>query len=165
VPDTTARRASLTGSAIVTTVHATAVAVSDRGVLILGSSGSGKSSLALGVITTPFFDRGQIVPAGLISDDQVLLELVEGRLHASPTAAIAGQLEVRGLGIVSFPYLSQIPVSLAVEVKPAREIERMPDLRDRHRILGLELPLIAIDPTAPGATARLYLAALRHVRE
>jgi len=155
----------LIGSVIVATVHATAVAVADCGVLILGPSGAGKSSLALGVITTPFFDRGQIVPAGLISDDQVRLELVEGRLHASPPATIAGQLEVRGLGIVAFPYMSKVPVSLAVEVRPSREIERMPDFRDRHSILGLDLPLVAIDPAAPGATARLYLAALRHVRE
>jgi HPr kinase/phosphorylase len=155
----------LIGSAIVATVHATAVAVAGCGVLILGSSGSGKSSLALGVITTPFIDGGQIVPSGLISDDQVLLELVAGRLLASPPATIAGQLEVRGLGIVSFPYATRVPVSLAVEVRPAQEIDRMPNLRKRHSILGLHLPLIAIDPSASGATARLYLAALQRVQE
>jgi len=155
----------LIGSPSVATVHATAVAVAGCGVLILGPSGSGKSSLALGVITTPFIDGGQIVPSGLISDDQVLLELVAGRLLASPPPAIAGQLEVRGLGIVTFRYSTRVPVSLAVEVRPAQEIDRMPDSRKRHSILGLDLPLTQIDPSASGATARLYLAALRRVQE
>jgi HPr kinase/phosphorylase len=155
----------LIGSAIVTTVHATAVAVAGCGVLILGPSGSGKSTLALGVITTPFIDDGRIVASGLISDDQVLLELVAGRLLASPPVNIAGQLEVRGLGIVSFPYTTRVPVSLAVEVRPARKIERMPDPIKKHSVLGFELPVVALDPMAPGAPARLYLAALRRVRE
>lgn len=153
------------GSDIAATVHATAVAVSGCGVLILGASGAGKSSLALNVISTPFIDGGQIVPSGLVSDDQVLLEVIAGRLHASPPAAIAGQLEVRGLGIVSFPYVTQVQVSMAVEVRPAREIERMPDLRKRYSILGVGLPRIEIDPKAAGASARVYLAALRRVRE
>jgi len=148
-----------------TIVHATAVTVSDCGVLILGPSGSGKSSLALGVITTPFIEDGQLLHARLVSDDQVVLERIDGRLHASPPATIAGKLEVRGLGIVSFPHAATAVISLAVELKPFREIERVPDPCVQHTLLGVNIPLVAIDASSPGAAARLYLAALRHLRE
>ena len=55
--------------------QATCVAIEGRGLMIEGSPGSGKSSLALALI-----DRG----AMLIGDDGVLLEPRGDRLHASP---------------------------------------------------------------------------------
>jgi len=128
--------------------HATCVAVEGRAVLLRGPSGSGKSDLALRLI-----DEGAL----LVADDQTELFLAEGRLMARAPAAIAGQLEVRGLGIVDRPRLAAAPVALLVDLVPAAEVERLPEER-REALLGLALPLIALDPFAASATAKLKLA-------
>ena len=145
----------------IATVHATAVSIAGRGVLIIGSSGAGKSSLALGVLTSPFLEDGQIVDACLISDDQVVLERIDGRLYGSPPPTIAGKLEVRGLGILPFRHARLARMTLVVELKPVPQIDRLPDPAVRHTVLDVDLPIVAIDPTAPGAAARVYLAGLR----
>ncbi len=72
-------------------VHATAVAIEGEAVLLRGPSGSGKSDLALRLI-----DGG----AQLVADDQTLLRRAGGRVLASAPPAIAGLLEVRGVGVV-----------------------------------------------------------------
>ena len=144
-------------------VHATAVAVSGRGVLILGASGAGKSDLALRLITTAMVDAGQPVKIELIADDQVIVERAGDRLFASAPETIAGQLEVRGLGIVRIPVLARAEVHLAVDLVPSERIERLPDAGRTHTILGLHIPLVAIDGEKPGAPARVMLAALERV--
>lgn len=149
------------GGAQSAVLHATAVAVNGCGVLILGPSGAGKSSLALAAITTPFQDGKRLVAAQLVSDDQVALEQRGGRLFASAPPSIAGKLEVRGLGILDFPHLSGVEVRLVVVLKSYAEIDRLPDPRAKHTILGVGLPLVAIDPSMAGAAPRLMLAALR----
>ena len=53
-------------------VHASAVLVGDRAVLIRGPSGAGKSRLAFDLILAG--RAGQIAPAVLIGDDRVHLE-------------------------------------------------------------------------------------------
>lgn len=145
-------------------VHATAVAIAGRGVLILGASGSGKSDLALRLITTPLQDQGHPVDVRLVSDDQVAVERVGNRLFASPPPTIAGKLEVRGLGILGFPFLARTELHLAVALRAADAIERLPEPGETHAVLGLDLPLVAIDGAKPGAPARLMLAALRSAK-
>ena len=128
--------------------HATCVAIEGRGVLLRGPSGSGKSDLALRLI-----DAGAL----LVADDQTELYLAEGRLMARSPATIAGQLEVRGLGIVDRPRLAAAPVALLVDLVPAGEVERLPEER-REALLGQALPLIALDPFAASAGAKVKLA-------
>lgn len=142
-------------------VHATAIAANGRAALIMGPSGAGKSTLALRAITTPYMDGGRLVTVTLVADDQVSIARQHGGLVAAPPATIAGKLEVRGVGIVDFPHLPLAGIALAVNLKPAREIERLPPGDLRHNILGIELPLVEIDASDPGATARLVLALLR----
>ncbi len=84
-----------------------------------------------------------------MADDQV--DLVDG--IASCPAALAGLLEVRGLGILQLPYRSGARLALIVDlVTPS---ERMPTPR-QHPELGL--PVVCIDPTAPSAPERVALA-------
>ena len=64
------------------TLHASCVAIDDRAVLIEGSSGSGKSDLALRLI-----DRG----ARLVSDDYTLVTRHAMTLRASAPDRIAGK--------------------------------------------------------------------------
>ncbi|MGD9802459.1 MAG: HPr kinase/phosphorylase [Hyphomicrobiaceae bacterium] len=145
-------------------VHATAVVLTGRGVLILGPSGAGKSDLALRMITTPLLHCSEPVDVRLVSDDQVLIEREGDRLFASPPATIAGLLEVRGLGIVQVPFVPRAEIHLAIVLKSAEDIERLPVSGQTHPILGLNIPLIAIDGAKPGAPARLVLAALGTLR-
>ena len=88
---------SVTNPAMTTsaTIHATALIVGHRGILIRGPSGSGKSRLALTLL--------QSAGAGfarLVGDDRIHLEAVHGRLLMRPATALAGLIEIRGLGIV-----------------------------------------------------------------
>ena len=78
------------------TVHASTVTNEGRAVLITGPSGSGKSDLALRLL-----DRG----FKLVSDDRTLVKKDGERLIASAPPAIAGKLEVRGIGIVDVPLI------------------------------------------------------------
>jgi len=61
----------MTASAPDATVHASAVRIGERAVLIRGPSGSGKSRLALELILAA--RTGVIAPAELVGDDRVHL--------------------------------------------------------------------------------------------
>jgi serine kinase of HPr protein (carbohydrate metabolism regulator) len=100
------------------TVHASCVAISGRGVLIAGASGRGKSDLALRLI-----DRG----ARLVSDDYTILRAENGRLIASAPPNIAGQIEMRGVGIVEMAALAEAPVCLFIDLDTPPE--RLPEPR------------------------------------
>lgn len=129
-------------------VHATAVALNGRAVLLRGPSGSGKSDLALRLI-----DAG----ARLVADDQSELVRVGNEIVVRPPAAIAGLLEVRGIGIVRLEPLMEAPLALIADLVPAEVVERLPSTRS-EQILGLDLPLIALPPFEPSAVAKLRLA-------
>jgi len=127
-------------------LHATAVAIGGVAVLIEGPSGSGKSDLALRLI-----DRGAV----LISDDQTLLIRAGSRLLARPPQTIAGKLEIRGVGILSMPHVTDIPVAMLVRLQD--QVQRMPDRRIR-RIAGIDVPEVAIEPFHSSAPIKIELA-------
>lgn len=134
-------------------VQATTVALDGSAALLRGPSGSGKSDLALRLI-----DGGAL----LVADDLTLLIRVGDRLMARlPEGAPAetrGRLEVRGIGLLPVPAIESAPVGLVVELKPQSEIERLP-APAHWQCLGLELPLIALDPMSASAAAKLRLVA------
>ena len=130
-------------------VHATTVSIDGQGVLISGPSGSGKSDLALRLI-----DRG----ATLVADDQTLVRAQAGAILASSPATIAGKLEVRGLGILSFEHETETPLSLSVSL--AETVERMPEPRMRQ-IAGLVLPDMVLDPRPASAPIKVELMVRR----
>jgi HPr kinase/phosphorylase len=99
-----------------TNIHASCVALGDKGVLLLGASGAGKSDLTLRLI-----DQG----AKLVSDDRTILFLAKGALHARAPASIKGLLEVRGLGIVKLPVRAKVKIALVVKL--GREGARLPE--------------------------------------
>jgi serine kinase of HPr protein (carbohydrate metabolism regulator) len=129
-------------------VHATTVEVEGTGVLIRGPSGSGKSDLALRLI-----DRG----ARLVADDQTEVERLDSRLMARAPAAIAGRIEVRGLGIIRLPEVSHTTLGLVVDLVPAKRVERLPE-PNSVEILGISLPLLALAPFEASAAAKVRLA-------
>lgn len=129
------------------TVHASAVAIGGRAVLITGPSGSGKSDLALRLL-----DRG----FRLVSDDQTLVRREGDRLIASPPQQIAGKLEVRGIGIIEMETQTDVPVALLVEL--TSDIQRLPDDSRERPVLGVPLPLVSIDAMTASAPSKVALA-------
>jgi HPr kinase/phosphorylase len=129
-------------------LHATAIAIDGRAVLLRGASGSGKSDLALRLI-----DAG----ARLVADDQSELCRRGAEVIVRAPAAISGLLEVRGIGIMRLDALAEAPVALVVDLVLAETIERLP-ARRCETILGLALPLIRVAPFEASVTAKLRLA-------
>jgi RNase adaptor protein for sRNA GlmZ degradation len=125
----------------VETIHATAVALDGRAVLLLGPSGSGKSDLAL-----------RLVAAGwrLVADDRVVVTPEGGRLIATAPPRLAGLLEVRGVGIVPEP-TAPAPVALALDL--AATADRLPD-PVLLVLAGQTVPRLAFDPFGESAPQR-----------
>ena len=137
-------------------VHATCIALDGgagpRGILLRGPSGAGKSDLALRMI-----DQG----AHLVADDQCALTARRAgkatQIIARAPAAIAGALEVRGLGLRDVPSVAEAPVALVVDLAAAETIERLPEAASEE-ILGVAVPRLHLDPFAASAPAKLRLA-------
>jgi serine kinase of HPr protein (carbohydrate metabolism regulator) len=130
------------------TVHATCVSIGGRGVLISGRSGSGKSDLALRLI-----DRG----AQLVSDDYTEVRSASARLVARAPAAIAGRMEIRGVGLVEIAAAAEAPVCLSVNLDSPPE--RLPEPR-MQRLAGQDVPVIALAALEPSAPLKLERALL-----
>jgi len=112
-------------------LHASAVSLENHAVLIIGASGSGKSSLALELMS-----RG----AGLIADDYTDLTEVDGVLVARAPAEIRGRIEARGVGVLVTNPAPPAPVVLAVDLDKA-EIDRLPEPKFLQ-ILSHRIPLV-----------------------
>src|SRR5436305_13335940 len=95
-------------------VHASAVLVGDRAVLIRGPSGAGKSRLAFDLILAG--RAGLIAPAVLVGDDRVYLDVARGELQVRPAPELAGLIEIYGLGIRRCDFIEQAMVGLVVDL-------------------------------------------------
>lgn len=112
----------------------------DEAILLVGPPGAGKSDLLL-----------RLVHAGwaLVADDQVV---IEDNIAAAP-AALAGIIEVRGLGLFKLPYLNAAPLRLVIRlgVQPVR-------LPEPERDPALNLPVVTIDAAVASAVERVTIA-------
>ena len=116
-------------------LHGVAVAAGGIGLLILGDSGAGKSALAARMIADWPFGKVR-----LVADDRVLIHRHGDRLVARPHPAIAGRLEIRGLGIVGPPVLEAVVLRGLLRLSDA-QAERLPeDFFPGDELLGLALP-------------------------
>jgi HPr kinase/phosphorylase len=127
------------------TVHATTVAHAGRALVIRGPAGSGKSALALQMI-------GQ--GARLVADDRTVLTGEAAGVRASPPGAIAGLIEVRGVGLLRLPFETDVPVAGVVDLA-LDEAERLPPLRTTA-LLGRPVALYRRVPGAHFSTALLH---------
>jgi HPr kinase/phosphorylase len=124
------------------TVHASAVKVGERAVLIRGPSGSGKSRLAFDLILAG--RSGQLPPAVLVGDDRVHLDTAGGELLVSAVPELAGLIEIRGLGIRRFDFVARSVVALVVDLA-AGDAERLPPPEAlKISISGVEIPRIPV---------------------
>jgi serine kinase of HPr protein (carbohydrate metabolism regulator) len=123
-------------------IHASAVKIGDRAVLIRGPSGAGKSRLAFDLILCG--RSGQVPPAVLVGDDRVHLATVAGQLVARPAPALAGLIEIRGLGIRRCDHVEQAIVGLVVDLA-ATDAARLsaPDAL-QTQVNGVKIPRIPV---------------------
>jgi HPr kinase/phosphorylase len=130
-------------------LHATAVAVGDKSLVIIGPAGSGKSSLALQLMA---------LGAGLIADDQVILSSVDGRLIASCPPSITGLIEARYVGVLNVDPMPPTSVVLAVDLGQMEQA-RVPE---HHYVTWLnhEIPLLwdANGPHFPASLVQMLKA-------
>jgi len=131
-------------------IHAGCVAIGGRGVLIAGRSAAGKSDLAMRLI-----DRG----AALVADDYVGLRCEGERLIASPPPNIAGKIELRGVGILTLPFLAEAPVALLVDLD--LDVARLPDPQ-RRELCGVAIPAIGLNALEPSAPIKVEAALSLH---
>ena len=105
--------------------------INGSGVLIVGSSGSGKSSLAINLLA---------LGSKLVADDQCELVKKNNRFSVSKPASLPKSIEIRGIGLVSVPMVVETSLDWVVNMDEA-EKERMPDLRFTE-IDGYKIPTI-----------------------
>ncbi len=117
----------------------------NKGILITGASGSGKSDVCFRLI-----DKGAI----LIADDQVLLENKNKQLLASCPEALEGLLEVRGLGILKTLYQKQAKIDFQIELAPLNDIERLPQ-KTLNTFENIEIPVLKLYPFCPSSLLKI----------
>lgn len=125
------------------THHATYIDINGNGVLLRGPGGAGKSDLALRLINDG---------AKLVADDQVVLTERDGAWFANPPDALAGLLEVRGLGVIRMDHARDVRLALIVDLVPGGPIERHPD---STLDAGLGVALVRLDPFEASAAAKV----------
>ena len=124
-------------------VHASAVRVGNRAVLIRGPSGAGKSRLAFELILAG--RTGQIPPSLLVGDDRVHLEARAPQLLVRPAPALAGLIEVYGLGIRRCEFAEEAVVGLVIDLA-APDAERLPSSEALWAsICGIKIPRIPVN--------------------
>jgi HPr kinase/phosphorylase len=139
------------------TIHASAVLVGPKAALIRGPSGSGKSRLAWDLVTAA--EQGLLSFARLVVDDRAYLESRAGRLIVRPAQALAGMIEIHGLGIRRIEFEPMAVVGLVVDLS-AKDAARRPEEASKTVIIdGVSLPRLPI--AAETAPFSLVLAALR----
>ena len=111
-------------------MHASGVCFEKKGLLILGKSGSGKSSLALSLLANG---------ARLVCDDRVQLQVKNKILMMTKPSSLPSALEVRGLGLIKVPLITEARVDLIIDM------ELTSDSRlggHRMELFGLEIPCV-----------------------
>jgi HPr kinase/phosphorylase len=124
------------------TIHASAVLIGARAVLIRGPSGSGKSRLVLALLQAA--KAGHLPFARLIADDRAHVEAVNGRLLVRPAQTLAGLLELRGSGIHRLQAEPVATVGWVVDLA-AQDAARLPEKQAQEAVIqGIRLPRLAV---------------------
>jgi serine kinase of HPr protein (carbohydrate metabolism regulator) len=123
-------------------VHGTAVVIDGTGLLFVGPSGSGKSSLAFDCLAEASL-RG--LPGVLVSDDQVLVSCENGRVIGRRPDTIRGLIELRYSGIVTLDSIEEAELQFAIIPVNADESMRLPPEDDWLSLApDIRLPVIRV---------------------
>ncbi len=124
------------------TIHASAVLIGRKAALIRGPAGSGKSQLVWNLLQAAV--QGALPFARLVADDRAHVQHHSGRLLVRPAPALAGMIEIRGLGIRRLAYEPIAVVGLVVDLA-AEDATRHPDTKGCQTVIGgVSLPRLSI---------------------
>ena len=138
-------------------MHASAVLIGRHAALIRGPSGSGKSRLALALIEAAH--TGLVRFARLVADDRTDVTVSHGRLILRPPPALAGLIELRGVGVRRVAFEAVAVAGLVVDLA-ATDAERMPAAAAQVvEIEGVRLPR---QPVPVGTDALAIILAMLH---
>lgn len=127
-------------------VHATAIVAGTTGLMFVGPSGIGKSSIAFACLTEA---RRLGLYAALVADDQVFVSVAGGHVIVHRPPAIAGLMEFRGTGIAAVESLPHAIMHSVIEVVDPLISERMPPENARYSITeAVNLPLFRLARTS-----------------
>ena len=138
------------------TIHASAVLVGPKAVVIRGPSGSGKSRLAWDLLIAA--TQGLVPFARLVADDRAYLENHAGRLVVRPAQSLAGMIEIRGLGIRKVEVEPLAVVGLIVDLDAADGARHPEKASAKTVVEGVTLPRLGV--AAGTAGLPLVLAAV-----
>lgn len=129
-----------------TNIHGTAIVVGETGLLFLGPSGVGKSSLAFACLASA---KQLGLFAALVADDRVLLSKNQGTIIAECPPTIAGLIEIRGTGILRIPNVSSAEIHFAVLPGDPATAERLPPDGEQVEVAGMApLPVVRLSTTS-----------------
>jgi len=139
-------------------IHGTAVLLGDRGVLVTGPSGAGKTALALALVSR-FSAQGLF--CRLVGDDQLFVAGHDARLVCRAPGTIAGLAEVYGIGPQKLAFEPAAVIDLVVRLVPAAGMHRFQE-DATETIAGcvvprLDLPARDAFSALPAVAARLGL--------
>jgi serine kinase of HPr protein (carbohydrate metabolism regulator) len=139
------------------TIHASAVLIGARAMLIRGPAASGKSRLALALLNAGA--AGLLPLARLVTDDRAHVEAVNGRLLVRAPDPLKGLVEIRGVGIRRLPFEPLAAVGWVVDLA-ASDADRLPQPEAEIAVIaGVSLARLAV--AAGVEPLPLVLAALR----
>lgn len=142
-----------------TWIHASALNIETKGLLIRGPSRAGKSQLVLALLDAAA-EKGLF--HSLIGDDRLNIYAQDGYVAASPHPLIAGMIEDRPHGIVQRPYLptSHIHAVIDLDNKATSAIPAQVALQGPMHIIleNIRLPCLTLNSQAPLAemTAKVF---------
>jgi HPr kinase/phosphorylase len=128
------------------TIHASAVLIGPKAALIRGPAGSGKSRLVWDLLQAAA--QGALPFARLVADDRAHIEACAGRLLVRPAPALAGLIEIHGLGIRRLPYEPLAAVGLVVDLAAADAARHPSQEAVQTAIGGVNLLRLAVGPAA-----------------
>lgn len=141
-------------------VHATAIVLGTHGFLIVGTSGSGKTSLGMTLVASALQSGTH---ATFVADDQVFVSDRSGRVLAERPESIKGLVELRGASIVGIGSVAAAIIDFALMPVAAPFEPRLPPEAEAFALpSGTRLPLYRIplgDRVNPLEILRLMLPA------
>jgi len=148
-----------------TSMHAELLEIFGAGTLLIGSSGIGKSEVALDLIK-----KGHV----LVADDKVDILDVRDRLEGSAPSTIYGMMEVRGIGIINVARMFGINalkrkthIKYCLELvafDPKEPLDRIGTSNQTEEILGLKIPYLKIPVSAGRSISELIEVAITNFK-
>jgi HPr kinase/phosphorylase len=139
------------------TIHATAVLVGPKAALIRGPAGAGKSRLAVDLLQAA--EQGALPFARLVADDRAHVEACASGLLVRPAQALAGLIEVHGLGIRRLAFEPVAAVGLVIDLSATDSGRHPTPSASQTEVEGIRLPRLAVAPGMPAL--HLVLAFLK----